>query len=287
MRCRYTRTPHTYSRISCAIALESSSLFRACVSHPRSSSITSSSYTADNQSADRVKTEARKHGRSCENSYNPFQILWTPKRRGCRVDGSSPVSKTKTENDMIPEIEMDRRRSFAPRPPPHPSSMPMDKTEQIRPLSPSKDRLADIEADPEKSRDSSATQSDTITPLQPVNGQTRQRCLNSLRPSRQNSEDNESQSEHASERKRQKQKFTFVGQFKATVLNSYINVLFVFIPIGIAMHFVKVSPVVVFVTNFIAIIPLAAMLSYATEEIALRTGETIGGLLNASFGYVT
>lgn len=40
----------------------------------------------------------------------------------------------------------------------------------------------------------------------------------------------------------------------------------------------------VFVVNFIAIIPLAAMLSYATEEIAMRTGETIGGLLNASFG---
>lgn len=38
--------------------------------------------------------------------------------------------------------------------------------------------------------------------------------------------------------------------------------------------------------NFIAIIPLAGMLSYATEEIALRTGEVLGGLLNASFGYV-
>ena len=162
----------------------------------------------------------------------------------------------------------------------------MKKTEQIRPPSPSKDRLPDIEADPEKSRDSSATQSDTITPLHSVNGQTRQRCLNSSRPSRQNTEDNESQSEHASEHKRQKQNFTLVGQFKATILNSYINILFVFIPVGIAMHFVKVSPVVIFVMNFIAIIPLAAMLSYATEEIALRTGETIGGLLNASFGYV-
>ena len=39
--------------------------------------------------------------------------------------------------------------------------------------------------------------------------------------------------------------------------------------------------------NFIAIIPLAGMLSYATEEIAYRTSETIGGLLNASFGLVT
>ena len=52
------------------------------------------------------------------------------------------------------------------------------------------------------------------------------------------------------------------------------------------MNFANVAPVVVFVTNFIAIVPLAAMLSYATEEIALRTGETIGGLLNATFGLV-
>ncbi|KAF3217408.1 hypothetical protein TWF192_010860 [Orbilia oligospora] len=36
--------------------------------------------------------------------------------------------------------------------------------------------------------------------------------------------------------------------------------------------------------NFLAIIPLAGTLSFGTEEIALRTGETLGGLLNASFG---
>jgi len=41
------------------------------------------------------------------------------------------------------------------------------------------------------------------------------------------------------------------------------------------------------VVNFIAIIPLAALLSYATEEIALRIGETLGGLMNATFGYVS
>lgn len=84
--------------------------------------------------------------------------------------------------------------------------------------------------------------------------------------------------------KRDKQKFTAVGQFKATILNSYINILLVFVPIGIAVNYAGIAPVGVFVINFIAIIPLAAMLSYATEEIALRTGETIGGLLNATFG---
>ena len=81
-------------------------------------------------------------------------------------------------------------------------------------------------------------------------------------------------------------KFTAMGQLRATLFNSYINVLLVMAPVGIALSQVSsVSPVVVFVVNFIAIIPLAAMLSYATEEIALRTGETIGGLLNATFGY--
>ena len=37
--------------------------------------------------------------------------------------------------------------------------------------------------------------------------------------------------------------------------------------------------------NFFAIIPLASLLSYATEELAAEhVGETVGGLINASFG---
>ena len=88
----------------------------------------------------------------------------------------------------------------------------------------------------------------------------------------------------ASNPKPPRQAFTAFGQIRATIFNSWLNVLFVFIPIGIGMHFAKVGPVVVFTTNFVAIVPLAAMLSYATEEIALHTGETIGGLLNATFG---
>ncbi|KAI7908073.1 calcium/proton exchanger [Cokeromyces recurvatus] len=44
------------------------------------------------------------------------------------------------------------------------------------------------------------------------------------------------------------------------------------------------SPTVVFTLNFIAIIPLARLLGFATEEIALRSGSTIGALLNATFG---
>ncbi|KAL2023388.1 hypothetical protein VTK56DRAFT_2745 [Thermocarpiscus australiensis] len=82
-----------------------------------------------------------------------------------------------------------------------------------------------------------------------------------------------------------KEPFTVRNQIRRTLLNSWINVLLVAAPVGIAINFVPaVSRVAVFVVNFVAIVPLAGMLSFATEEIALRTGETMGGLLNATFG---
>ncbi|KKZ60120.1 Ca2+:H+ antiporter [[Emmonsia] crescens] len=93
-----------------------------------------------------------------------------------------------------------------------------------------------------------------------------------------------SSTQETEDSRKDKQKFTAVGQLKATLLNSWINVLLVMVPVGIAVHYAHIDPIAIFVINFIAIIPLAAMLSYATEEIALRTGETVGGLLNATFG---
>jgi Ca2+:H+ antiporter len=85
-------------------------------------------------------------------------------------------------------------------------------------------------------------------------------------------------------RKKKHPKLTIGSQFKA-VFASWINLMLVFVPVGIALHEVKsVDRVVVFIINFLAIIPLAAMLSFATEELALYVGETLGGLLNASFG---
>lgn len=82
-----------------------------------------------------------------------------------------------------------------------------------------------------------------------------------------------------------KEPFTVRNQLERTFLNSYINILLIAAPVGIALNYVhSVNRIAVFVVNFIAIIPLAAMLSFATEEIALRTGEVLGGLINATFG---
>lgn len=68
------------------------------------------------------------------------------------------------------------------------------------------------------------------------------------------------------------------------IASNYVNVLLVFVPIGIVLGALKISPVAIFITNFLAIVPLAALLSFATEELSVELGQTLGGLLNATFG---
>lgn len=71
---------------------------------------------------------------------------------------------------------------------------------------------------------------------------------------------------------------------KAVLFNSYVNVLLVFVPVGIVAVYFEAGAKTVFVTNFLAIIPLAALLAFVTEELAGKVGQTLGGLLNATFG---
>lgn len=69
------------------------------------------------------------------------------------------------------------------------------------------------------------------------------------------------------------------------LVGSWLNVLLVFVPIGmIAKPVLDLSATAVFVLNFLAIIPLASILGEATEDIAAHVGQTLGGLLNATFG---
>jgi Ca2+:H+ antiporter len=71
---------------------------------------------------------------------------------------------------------------------------------------------------------------------------------------------------------------------KDIIFGSWINVLLVFVPVGIAVHFAHLSAGVVFTMNALAIIPLANLLSHSTEIIASRMGDTIGALMNVTFG---
>ena len=64
--------------------------------------------------------------------------------------------------------------------------------------------------------------------------------------------------------------------------------LLAFVPAVLAGH--QVAPeshTLLFVLSVLAIVPLAALLSHATESVAARTGDAIGGLLNATLGNLT
>ena len=64
-----------------------------------------------------------------------------------------------------------------------------------------------------------------------------------------------------------------------------LNLLLVFVPVAVGLHFLKPDAHTwIFLTAALAIVPLAGWLGRATEHLAERTGEGVGGLLNATFG---
>lgn len=85
-------------------------------------------------------------------------------------------------------------------------------------------------------------------------------------------------------------RFYLVG--KTIIFSSWVNVLLVFVPVGLILGAMNraqgdnssISPTIVFSINCIAIIPLAALLSFATESVASKLGDTVGALMNVTFG---
>ena len=57
-----------------------------------------------------------------------------------------------------------------------------------------------------------------------------------------------------------------------------------FIPVAILLDLAGAGEALVFVTSALGIIPTAALMGRATEELASRSGPGIGGLLNVTFG---
>ena len=62
------------------------------------------------------------------------------------------------------------------------------------------------------------------------------------------------------------------------------RVLLLAVPAAIVANMMHLSPVAVFALSCLAVLPLAAFMGDATEHLAVRTGPTVGGLLNATFG---
>ena len=72
------------------------------------------------------------------------------------------------------------------------------------------------------------------------------------------------------------------------IRNTPLLWLLVLVPIVLVAHALKPEAhTLLFFLSVLAIVPLAALLSRATEAVASRTGDTIGGLLNATLGNLT
>ncbi len=69
-----------------------------------------------------------------------------------------------------------------------------------------------------------------------------------------------------------------------SLLKPSLNWLLIFLPIAVVLEYTHGNPALIFGASCIAIIPLAGWMGKATEHLAEKTGEGIGGLLNATFG---
>ncbi len=81
---------------------------------------------------------------------------------------------------------------------------------------------------------------------------------------------------------------TVLGAVVREIRQSPIFVLIIFVPVVVFLE--RIYPeahTLLFVVSVVAIVPLAALLSRATEAVAAKTGDAVGGLLNATLGNLT
>ncbi|HJM24449.1 MAG TPA: hypothetical protein QF821_02250, partial [Candidatus Thalassarchaeaceae archaeon] len=66
--------------------------------------------------------------------------------------------------------------------------------------------------------------------------------------------------------------------------DTILNILLIAIPFTVYFNYIEHNYSLAFFSSLVSIMPLAFLMGRATEEIALRTSESLGGLLNATFG---
>eukprot|EP01006_Ploeotia_vitrea_P030782 TRINITY_DN63119_c0_g1_i1.p2 TRINITY_DN63119_c0_g1~~TRINITY_DN63119_c0_g1_i1.p2 ORF type:complete len:467 (-),score=50.00 TRINITY_DN63119_c0_g1_i1:2206-3585(-) len=77
------------------------------------------------------------------------------------------------------------------------------------------------------------------------------------------------------------------GQIVGLLKDNYLNILLVLLPFSFISFYGGWSPVFTFIFSFFCLVPLAAMLGTFTEDLALRSNESLAALLNATFGNAT
>jgi Ca2+:H+ antiporter len=229
-------------------------------------------------------------------NYNPFARV---RSKDLPYDEENRVERTRSEADHAPTIEEQRRlesqeaaKEFGG--PHHHTTEPSNVSPTTAYGVSNFDSSADREAVPQTNGDARDGSDRTIVGSegQATDGVTKRGKFKKLfRKEHEGVDETELQNQTSQDlsleerkRKAHKRKIPVGQQFRFVLFGAWINLLLVFVPVGFAVYYAGLKPVPVFIINFIAIIPLAAMLSNATEELAIRVGETMGGLLNATFG---
>lgn len=71
---------------------------------------------------------------------------------------------------------------------------------------------------------------------------------------------------------------------KQTIRSHPTYALLIFVPLGIAAGLLEWTAPAIFALNLLSIIPLAMFLSFLTEELSTNLRQSLGALLNATFG---
>jgi Ca2+:H+ antiporter len=77
---------------------------------------------------------------------------------------------------------------------------------------------------------------------------------------------------------------TITHPLALSIFRPSINWLLIFIPVSLALERAHVPPPMLFFSAALAIVPIARLIVISTEQLATRTGDAVGGLLNATFG---
>jgi len=159
------------------------------------------------------------------------------------------------------------------------SSSPLSAHSQLRqsiqPQSPTQlDSIHRMDSRESEKREGTDSRVDTpinTRPQRRVTVRSERSLRNTLSSSRSNSLgllDGENEDHH-------NEKLSLFGCCKAILFATKLNILLVIIPVAIIAAKLHWSDVAVFVLCFVAIVPLAKMLGYATEDLALRLGEVL------------
>lgn len=84
-----------------------------------------------------------------------------------------------------------------------------------------------------------------------------------------------------------KPEITFMSSANEVIRGGPISILLIFVPCALVSNAINMPEGLTFTLSLLGLAPMAERLGFVTEQLALHTNESVGGLLNATFGNAT